>query len=198
MRAKILFFDSNPIGRILTRFSKDLTMIDLVLCPLTLLVTQGFMRAVSVVISVSIVNPWLLIPAAIGVVLSYHITKTGLAPMIEAQRFDQLFHGPINQTLSMVTNGLVTFRAYRKFDFFRISFMESIEKSANSTFCYTIANRWIGVRLDVLCVSFGVSAAAFAVFMKDSIDRELLTFSLQIITDIVILFSLSIRLFSEI
>lgn len=28
LRARILFFDSNPIGRIVTRFSKDITVID--------------------------------------------------------------------------------------------------------------------------------------------------------------------------
>jgi ABC-type multidrug transport system fused ATPase/permease subunit len=28
IRAKILFFDSNPIGRILTRFSKDMVILD--------------------------------------------------------------------------------------------------------------------------------------------------------------------------
>ena len=30
LRANILFFDSNPIGRIVTRFSKDLVIFDLV------------------------------------------------------------------------------------------------------------------------------------------------------------------------
>ena len=29
-RSKILFFDSNPIGRVYTRFSKDVTVVDLV------------------------------------------------------------------------------------------------------------------------------------------------------------------------
>ena len=28
MKAKILFFDSNPIGRIVTRFSKDIMYLD--------------------------------------------------------------------------------------------------------------------------------------------------------------------------
>ena len=28
LRSKILFFDSNPIGRILTRFSKDIVVFD--------------------------------------------------------------------------------------------------------------------------------------------------------------------------
>ena len=39
LRAQILFFDSNPIGRIVTRFSKDLVSIDNYLPPLSLLVT---------------------------------------------------------------------------------------------------------------------------------------------------------------
>ena len=30
LRANILFFDSNPIGRILTRFSKDMAVLDLI------------------------------------------------------------------------------------------------------------------------------------------------------------------------
>ena len=31
LRAKILFFDSNPIGRIITRFSKDIAVFDMVI-----------------------------------------------------------------------------------------------------------------------------------------------------------------------
>lgn len=31
LRAKIVFFDSNPIGRIITRFSKDMNVLDLVM-----------------------------------------------------------------------------------------------------------------------------------------------------------------------
>ena len=38
LRAKILFFDSNPIGRIVTRFSKDLVIFDLVV-PILAMIT---------------------------------------------------------------------------------------------------------------------------------------------------------------
>jgi len=78
----------------------------------------------------------------------------------------------------MVINGMVSLRAYRKFDFFREQFMEAIEKSANSTFCYIVANRWVGVRLDSFCIVFGIATAAFSIFSRNIIDRELLTFSL--------------------
>lgn len=109
-----------------------------------------------------------------------------------------LFYGPINSTYNMVINGLVTLRSYRKFDFFRINFVEAIEKSANSTFCYVASNRWIGLRLELLCNIFGITTAILCFALKNNFEnKEVLTFSLQIILDIVFLFSISVRMYAE-
>jgi hypothetical protein len=78
----------------------------------------------------------------------------------------------------MIVNGLVTFRAYKKFDYYRAELMQAVEKSSNSTFCFNITNRWIGVRLDFICYSFGIITSSFVIALKGSVDRELLTFSL--------------------
>jgi ABC-type multidrug transport system fused ATPase/permease subunit len=64
IRANILFFDSNPIGRILTRFSKDMVALDLVAPAISVMMTYGIFRALTVSISVVIINYWLLIPLA--------------------------------------------------------------------------------------------------------------------------------------
>lgn len=120
--------------------------------------------------------------------------------MLDAQRLDQKYFGPINSTFTTVINGLVTFRAYRKFDFYKIQFMDANEKSANSTFCYNLANRWVGIRLDSICLIFGVSTALICIWLKDAFEgeeRALLTFSLSIVSDIIVVFSISIRLFGE-
>ena len=62
VRAKIVFFDSNPIGRILTRFSKDMAVLDLIF-PTTIVITSyGIFRTVFVSIALCIVNYWLVIP----------------------------------------------------------------------------------------------------------------------------------------
>lgn len=110
-----------------------------------------------------------------------------------------IFYGPINQTYTMVINGLVTLRSYRKFDFFKINFVEAIEKSANATFCYVSANRWIGLRLELLCNFFGIITAILCFALKNQFeDKDQLTFSLQIILDIVFLFSISVRMYAEV
>ena len=47
-RAPILFFDSNPVGRVQTRFSKDTSTLDLLIPPITVFATFGWMRTVTV------------------------------------------------------------------------------------------------------------------------------------------------------
>ena len=54
------------------------------------------------------------------------------------------------------------------------------------------------MRLDLTCAAFGIFTSAFAVFFKDSIDRNLLTMSLQIMSDVIFFFSISIRMLAEI
>jgi hypothetical protein len=78
--------------------------------------------------------------------------------------------------------------------------MEALEKSANSTFCFNVANRWVGVRLDSLVVLFGSSTCALAVLLKnnENIDKSMLVISIQIVTDIIVFFSITVRLYAEI
>ena len=52
IRAKILFFDSNPIGRIYTRFSKDVSVLDLILPGVFTLATFSVFRTLTVSITV--------------------------------------------------------------------------------------------------------------------------------------------------
>jgi len=111
-----------------------------------------------------------LIAGVLGAWYMVYVYRTAAQPMLGAQKLDFMFTAPINTTLTMSVNGMVTLRGYRKFHHFRESFMEAIEKSANSTFCYNALNRFIGIRLDFLCVAFGTATAALSIFLKNSVD----------------------------
>lgn len=197
LRAKVVFFDSNPSGRIISRFAKDIGIIDNLMPIFIVMVTMGSFRTISVVISIAIVNPYLLIPTALGTVYMIWVCKTGLKSMLESQRLDFLQQGPINQTYSMVVNGLVTFRAYRQFGFYQKNFLEYLELSANATFCYNTMNRWIALRLDAICALIATVTAAFCLVFKGVINSDLLIFSLQITLDMVVFFSAAIRFATE-
>ena len=98
----------------------------------------------------------------------------------------------------MVINGLVSLRAADKIKYFRQDFISNLKFSTNASFCYVIAGRWIGIRLDVLCCVFVVFIYFFLVLLKGSVDGTLLVMSLQVASDVIFLFSLSFRMFAEI
>lgn len=91
----------------------------------------------------------------------------------------------------MMVNGLVTIRAYDKIKFFKAQFMNEAELSANVTFTFVVMNRWLVLRLDLGIICLSLTAAACCIGFKDVIEGELLTFSLQIITDVTLYFALS-------
>ena len=75
--------------------------------------------------------------------------------------------------------------------------MNETELSANVTFTYIVANRWMGFRFDLGIIVLTLTASVLCIVFKGSIENELLTFSLQIITDVTIYFSVSMRFMAE-
>ena len=75
VRAKVVFFDSNPIGRILTRFSKDMAVLDLIMPPNAVIISYGIFRTASVTISLCIVNFWLTIPLVFVLIYFSYIMR---------------------------------------------------------------------------------------------------------------------------
>lgn len=84
LRAPIQFFDTNPIGRILTRFSKDITMLDTLVCFVTPFIAYGVFRAVGVAIVLCVVNPWVLIPLAFALIYMMYTLKRNIFGLIES------------------------------------------------------------------------------------------------------------------
>ena len=83
-QSSLEFFENNPVGVIITRFSKDLTILDMLLPVITSIVTQGIFRAISVVITVSSVNPIVIVFAVLGLIYMLKIVKLAIGPMVEA------------------------------------------------------------------------------------------------------------------
>ncbi|OAQ25700.1 P-loop containing nucleoside triphosphate hydrolase protein [Linnemannia elongata AG-77] len=168
MRTSIDFFHANPHGRVLNRFSKDMALIDELLPYVFFDATQiGFMLLGSVV-TVCIVNPWILI--AIPIILAGFIALRSLYMKSSRQvkRIDSTSRSPIYSHLSETLDGLTSVRAFGVANKFMDEHIKTQEDNGRAFFTYLGMARWLGYRLDAVSALFLGATAIACVAVRDS------------------------------
>jgi ABC-type multidrug transport system fused ATPase/permease subunit len=197
-RAPILFFDSNPVGRIQTRFSKDMATLDLLLPQIWIFASNGIWRAICVFVALMVLQPWVCLVTLIVLVFCVAIFNYTVTAMLQAQRMDSVYRGPINSGITNVVCGVVSIRAYERVPHFRRKFIDDLERSCNVTWTYFSCNRLMALWLDlgvIICL-FSSVVMAMLVYV-DTIEPAALAFSLQIICDVAQFLSISVRFIAE-
>lgn len=167
LKGTMRFFDTNPSGRVLNRFSKDMGAIDEILPRAMLDSIQIFLVMFGILTMVVIVNYYLLIAIVIVGPVFYKIRVVYLATAQDIKRLEGITRSPVFSYLSASLNGLTTIRSSgaqtmvtREFDNF--------QDSHTSAWYLTIAtNGAFGFWLDVVSVTF-VSAVILSFFFLDS------------------------------
>ncbi|KAF8937561.1 hypothetical protein BGZ47_008970 [Haplosporangium gracile] len=168
MRTSIDFFHANPHGRVLNRFSKDMALIDELLPYVFFDATQiGFMLLGSVV-TVCIVNPWILI--AMPIILAGFIALRSLYMKSSRQvkRIDSTSRSPIYSHLSETLDGLTSVRAFGVANKFMDEHIKTQEDNGRAFFTYLGMARWLGYRLDAVSALFLGATAIACVAVRDS------------------------------
>jgi hypothetical protein len=96
-----------------------------------------------------------------------------------------------------VIGGLVSIRAYKKLAIFEASYLIENAKSANVTFSYYTAGRYLGIRFDMVSIFVQLCATIMCIFFRGSIDPKLLAFSLQNLTDAIVFFAITVRMSAD-
>lgn len=150
LRAQPSFFETNPLGRILNRFSKDIDNMDIMLPVTTQDCLQIFFVALGALMTISVILPEFLIPLVpiIGTFLAlqrlYKMTSR------ELKRIDGVSRSPIYSQFVESAGGLATIRAYKHETRFCTRFNEHVDKNSSAYHMFACAGRWLGIRLDAL------------------------------------------------
>ena len=162
LAAPIRLFDSQPVGRIINRFSKDLSAVDDHLPGQLLDVIQGFCLVLGIVLLVSILNPWLFIlflPVATAFV---YLRAVFVRTTREIKRMEAMARSPVYAHLSTTLAGLSVIRNHPGMqERFRFEYENHQDAHTRVFFVFVVVSRWLGARVDVL-VFFFLSGTAFA------------------------------------
>jgi len=161
LRSKIVFFDTNPMGRILNRFSSDVgsnddqlptTFFDFLV--IAFLVLGALVSAITV-LPVTLV----FVPPLIWYFL--RVRRVFLTTSRELKRLEGLARSPIFAMLSESLSGISVIRANNAIEYFQKKFRTVHDAHGRAFFAYIACSRWLGFRMDGLMFLF-LTIASFA------------------------------------
>ena len=166
VRAPNMFFERNPSGRILNRFSSDLATVDEMLPPAFF----DFL-AIGATCAASIAVGFMFQPLVLMIAIPLCGAFIGLRRLYiqaarEVKRFDSLSRSPIYSQLAESLAGLATLRTFGLQAEMMETFATKCNTHASIYFAFISTSRWLGMRLDLLNTFFTGTLALVAVLIR--------------------------------
>lgn len=144
LRARIQFFDTNPLGRILNRFSADVGVTDDQLPPTMydfFVVAFIVLGALATVVSTL---PFVLVALPFIVWYFVSVRHIFVTSSRELKRLEGLARSPIFSMISESLGGVATIRANNSVNFFKQKFRALHDGHTRAVFSFIAASRWVG------------------------------------------------------
>ncbi|KAG1681718.1 Multidrug resistance-associated protein 4 [Nymphon striatum] len=145
LHAPIKFYNCNPIGEILNRFTKDIGEIDEYIPEGYQDVLQQTIKCIVLILAVCLVEPYLFIVTCLMIVLAVFVAKIYTKTYTVLKRAENITKSPVFTHVSMTLDGLSTIRAYGALDRFRMQFHNLQDLNMASYYMYFSIQRWFCV-----------------------------------------------------
>jgi len=179
LRAKLRFFDSTPIGRIMNRFSKDIESVDQELVPFADGAIACVVSVIFILSLITYITPGFLFLAVLIVALYWLVAFFYLNGSRELKRFESITRSPIHQHFSETLVGVSTIRAYGTERRFLQENLNKIDENNRPFFYMWVTNRWLSIRNDLVGSLVIFFSGAFVLFNINKIDAGLAGISLS-------------------
>ncbi|XP_056882198.1 ATP-binding cassette sub-family C member 4-like [Takifugu flavidus] len=170
IRTSVHFFDVNPIGRILNRFSKDIGLMDSKL-PITFVdFYQLFLQNVGVVAVAASIIPVMLVPILPLLLFFLYLRRFYLSTSRDVKRLEATTRSPIFSHLSSSLQGLWTIRAFGAQERQKHAFDAHQDLHSEAWFLFLMTSRWFAFRLDSICSVFITLASFGCILFRNGLE----------------------------
>ncbi|CAM8996206.1 unnamed protein product [Rhodiola kirilowii] len=172
LRAPMVFFHTNPLGRIINRFAKDLGDIDRTVAPFVNMFLAQVSQLISTFVLIGIVSTaslWAILPLLILFYSAYLYYQSSAR---EVKRLDSITRSPVYAQFGEALNGLSTIRAYKAYDRMADINGKAMDNNIRYTLVNMGANRWLGIRLETLGGLMIWLTATFAVLQNGRAENQ--------------------------
>ncbi|KAK7052301.1 multidrug resistance-associated ABC transporter protein [Favolaschia claudopus] len=197
LRSPSSFFDTTPMGRILSRLVKDQDTLDNQLSMTLMQLLSTFSNVIGTVALVFYTFPYLGIIFAPMAVLYYLVSIYYRRSSVETKRLDSLMRSALYASYTETLTGLSTIRAYREQDDAIKSAESGLDLENRAYFMTITLQLWLGLRLDLFgnILIFGI--ALFAAGFRNTVDPSKVGVVLSYTLSITQVFSQMVALFAQ-
>ncbi|KAJ3234486.1 hypothetical protein HDU81_001373 [Chytriomyces hyalinus] len=177
LHVPMVFFETNPAGRIISRFSKDFSDTDRQLPRLFQSVLETILGVLGTFVLIIYASPWMVIVIVAIIPVYLYFLKLYRASMRELKRIESIARSPLYAQIGETFAGLSTIRAFGVADAFILS-QEKLQDTANRpTYILTCLDVWVAVRAESFVAFLIGMMALFGVALN--INRALLGLALS-------------------
>ncbi|XP_033248597.1 multidrug resistance-associated protein 1 isoform X3 [Drosophila miranda] len=156
-------FDTTPIGRIISRYSKDIDTVDSALPSLFAMLLNTCFGVLATIVVISMSTPIFLAVIVPIALLYYFAQRFYVATSRQLMRLESVSRSPIYSHFGETVTGAPTIRAYNVGDRFIEESDAKVDKNQVCKYPSVIANRWLAIRLEMVGNLIILFASLFAV-----------------------------------
>ncbi|XP_054637094.1 multidrug resistance-associated protein 4 isoform X1 [Dunckerocampus dactyliophorus] len=198
IRTHVRFFDINPIGRVLNRFSKDIGQLDSSM-PWTIVdFIQVLLQILGVIAVAAGVIPWILVPVIPLLIVFLFLRRYFLQTSRDIKRLESTTRSPVFSHLSSSLQGLWTIRAFGAEGRFQKAFDAHQDLHSAAWFLFLTTSRWFAVRLDGMCSIFVTITTFGCLLLRDQLDAGSVGLALSYAITLMGMFQWGVRQSAEV
>lgn len=197
LRAPMRFFDTTPTGRIVNRFSGDISTVDDLLPQTFRSWTMCFFGIVGTLVMICMATPVfaiIIIPLSI---LYISVQVFYVATSRQLRRLDSVTKSPIYSHFSETVTGLPVIRAFEHQQRFLAWNEKQIDTNQKCVFSWITSNRWLAIRLELVGNLVVFCSALLLVIYRKTLTGDVVGFVLSNALNITQTLNWLVRMTSE-
>lgn len=171
------WFESQPMGRIINRFSRDLDIVDSLLPEAIRAGLFTFSMTLAIFILIAVVIPIFLAPAVPILAIYYFTQRYYRRSSVELKRIEHISRSPMFAHISESASGWVSIRAFSCLMRFRQENWKLLDANNTAVYLVVLCQRWLAIRLESLAAFLVFFVALLGVALRDTIDPALIALS---------------------
>jgi len=174
LKNQVQFFDTNPLGRILSRFSHDVGIMDKILPQYLLDILEGNMYLFALFIVVWVINPWVVISGVATIIVFVLIIKFTTPTVVVARQLELVSRSPIYSFFSLTLSGLIAVRSFGQAETFNKRFTTMVNAFAKANYTFWHSSRLMSMLIDYSSTIGCIIGLSIYIATKNSVTQSLI------------------------